>query len=49
MATYLKKRSGVIDTREYDTTIRKTVEDILWDIETRGDASVQELSEKFDE
>ncbi len=48
MATYLKKRSEAINTSEYDTNVRKTVEDILWDIETRGDASVRELSEKFD-
>ena len=48
MANYLKKRSEAFNTSEYDTNVRKTVEDILWNIETRGDASVRELSEKFD-
>lgn len=48
MATHLKERTGEAETKEYDAKIRHTVEDILADIEARGDAAVRELSEKFD-
>ena len=48
MATHLKERTGEAETREYDATVRHTVEDILADIEARGDAAVRALSEKFD-
>ena len=48
MAKHLKERTGEAETREYDANIRHTVEDILADIEGRGDAAVRELSEKFD-
>ena len=48
MAKHLKERTGEAETREYDANVRHTVEDILADIETRGDAAVRELSEKFD-
>ena len=48
MATHLKERTGEAETREYDAKVRHTVEDILADIESRGDAAVRELSEKFD-
>ena len=48
MARHLKKRTGEAETKEYDASVRETVEDILSDIEARGDAAVRELSEKFD-
>ena len=48
MATHLKERTGEAETKEYDSKVRHTVEDILADIEARGDAAVRELSEKFD-
>lgn len=48
MAKHLKERTGEAEMREYDANVRHTVEDILADIETRGDAAVRELSEKFD-
>ena len=48
MAKHLKERIGEAETRQYDANIRRTVEDILADIEDRGDAAVRELSEKFD-
>ena len=48
MATHLKERTGEAETREYDATVRHTVEGILADIEARGDAAVRALSEKFD-
>ena len=38
MAKHLKERTGEAETREYDANIRHTVEDILADIEDRGDA-----------
>jgi sulfopropanediol 3-dehydrogenase len=41
MATHLKERTGEAETREYDATVRHTVEDILADIEARGDAAVR--------
>ncbi|CAN0498178.1 unnamed protein product, partial [Discosporangium mesarthrocarpum] len=48
MAKHLKTRTGEAETREYDANIRHTVEEILVDIEARGDAAVRALSEKFD-
>ena len=48
MAKHLKERLGEAETREYDAQVRRTVEDILADIEARGDAAVRDLSEKFD-
>ena len=42
MATHLKERTGEAETAEYDARIRHTVEDILADIESRGDAAVRE-------
>mgnify|MGYP001446661889 FL=1 len=48
MAKHLKERTGEAETREYDANVRHTVENILADIETRGDAAVHELSAKFD-
>jgi sulfopropanediol 3-dehydrogenase len=48
MAKHLKQRTGEAETREYNANVRKTVEEILSDIENRGDAAVRDLSEKFD-
>jgi len=33
---------------EADLQVRRTVEQLLSDIETRGDATVNEMSERFD-
>ncbi len=43
-------KSGISDeaTAEMDAKVKATVENTLKDIETRGDAAVRELSEKFD-
>ncbi|MBY4592602.1 histidinol dehydrogenase [Rhizobium redzepovicii] len=49
MATiYLKRGKPEAARSEDDAKVRTTVEGILKDIETRGDAVVHELSEKFD-
>jgi len=48
MATYLKQGKSDADVAEADAKVRGIVEDILGDIEKRGDAAVRELSEKFD-
>ncbi len=48
MAKHLKERIGEAEEKEYDAQVRRTVEDILRDIEDRGDAAVRNLSEKFD-
>jgi len=48
MAKYLKRRKNAEEIRETDDQVRKTVETILADIETRGDDAVRELSERFD-
>ncbi|MEC7489006.1 MAG: histidinol dehydrogenase [Pseudomonadota bacterium] len=48
MARYLKKRVGEAESQEYEFRVRKTVEDILFEIESRGDSAVRKLSEKFD-
>jgi sulfopropanediol 3-dehydrogenase len=46
--TYLKRGKPEADRAEDDAKTRAAVEAILRDIETRGDAAVRELSEKFD-
>ncbi|MDX8351454.1 histidinol dehydrogenase [Cognatiyoonia sp. IB215182] len=46
--TYLKSGKPEAERAEDDAKVRKIVEDTLKDIETRGDAAVRELSEKFD-
>ena len=46
--TYLKRGKPDSERSEDDTKVRIIVEDILKDIEKRGDAAVRELSEKFD-
>ena len=48
MAKHLKQRIGEAEAKEYDAQVRRTVEGILEEIETRGDAAIRELSEKFD-
>ncbi len=48
MARYLKTGITTEEAREQDAKVRKTVEDILADIEARGDAAVRDYSEKFD-
>ncbi len=49
MAEYLKKRVGEAETKEADARVRRTVEEILADIESRGDAAIRDLSRKFDD
>ena len=48
MPEYLKCGKTEAERAEDDAKVRGTVEQILKDIETRGDAAVRELSEKFD-
>ncbi|MEC8698275.1 MAG: histidinol dehydrogenase, partial [Pseudomonadota bacterium] len=48
MVSYLKQGKSDADVAEADAKVRGIVEDILSDIEKRGDAAVRELSEKFD-
>ncbi len=48
MAKWLKEGIDPDIKQKADAQVRKTVEDILEDIDTRGDAAVRELSEKFD-
>ena len=48
MAIFLKKGISAEQDAADIVKVRKTVEDILTDIETRGDQAVRELSKKFD-
>ncbi len=48
MITYVKQGKSDADVAEADAKVRGIVEDILADIEKRGDTAVRELSEKFD-
>ncbi|MGB1234791.1 MAG: histidinol dehydrogenase [Planktomarina sp.] len=48
MAEYLKRGKPAAERAEDDAKVRSTVEGILGDIETRGDAAVRDLSTKFD-
>ena len=48
MARLLKEGIDPDIKQKADAQVRKTVEDILEDIDTRGDAAVRDLSEKFD-
>ena len=48
MIRHLKTARSAEDRAEDDDKVCSTVESILLDIETRGDAAVRELSEKFD-
>lgn len=49
MATHLKQGISVEDAQTQDAKVRAIVEDILVQIEARGDAAVREYSEKFDQ
>jgi sulfopropanediol 3-dehydrogenase len=48
MAIFLKKGISAEQDAADIVKVRKTVEDILADIETRGDQAVREMSKKFD-
>ncbi len=48
MITYLKQGKSDADVAKADAKVRGIVEDILADIEKRGDTAVREMSEKFD-
>ena len=48
MITYLKRGMSAAEVAEADAKVRQTVEDILADIEKRGDAAVRDLAQKFD-
>jgi len=48
MAQVLKKRIPQDVTDALDLKVRQTVESILTDVKTRGDAAVRELSQQFD-
>ena len=48
MIKYLKRGKDVQIRLDEDVKVRKTVEDIIKDVEVRGDAAVREYSKKFD-
>jgi sulfopropanediol 3-dehydrogenase len=48
LITQLKSGIGEEKTKAADQKVRQTVENILADIEARGDAAIREYSEKFD-
>ncbi len=48
MIRYLKRGRSVAVKTDADAKVRATVEDIIRDIETRGDAAVRDYSRKFD-
>jgi len=48
MARYLKRKLKTINYGEVEANVRKTVENILSDITTRGDTAIRKLSKKFD-
>ena len=48
MISYLKRGKSAEDVAEADAKVRQTVEDILADIEKRGDDAVRDLAQKFD-
>ncbi len=48
MAIYLKHSAAAGDRQQRDTHVRETVERILADVQSRGDAAVRELSIRFD-
>jgi sulfopropanediol 3-dehydrogenase len=48
MAQWLKRGTDVEAAKSADRQVRETVENILLDIEARGDAAVRELSVRFD-
>ncbi len=48
MPRYLKRGMDAGAVKEADAKVRATVEGILADVETRGDAAIRDLSKKFD-
>jgi sulfopropanediol 3-dehydrogenase len=48
MAWHLKRGQDIAVAKEADSKVRHTVEEILSDIETRGDAALRDYSAKFD-
>ena len=48
MARYLKRGATAQSKADNDRQVRATVEEILGDIASRGDAAVRDLSIKFD-
>lgn len=48
MARFLKHGKDAQARKDYDRQVRETVEQILADVETRGDAAIRDLSKKFD-
>ena len=48
MITYLKHGKSADEVAEADAKVRQTVEDILTDIEKRGDDAIKELAKRFD-
>ncbi len=48
MATYIKEGISEADSQAADAKVREVVENILNNIQERGDATVRELSERFD-
>ena len=48
MITYLKHGKSADEVAEAEVKVRQTVEDILTDIEKRGDDAVKQLAKKFD-
>ena len=48
MIQYLKEGRSSADAKADQSKVRQTVEQILAEIESRGDAAVQELAQKFD-
>lgn len=48
MSRHLKRGRDASTMKEADAAVRATVEAILADVETRGDAAVRDLSQKFD-
>lgn len=46
--TYLKEGKPADERAQDDAKVRGIVEETLWDIETRGDAAIRDLSAKFD-
>ena len=48
MARTLKQGMDASAIEEADAKVRQTVESILADVKTRGDAAIRELSQKFD-
>ena len=48
MIRYLKKGKSQDELNVSNQNVKETVENILADIESRGDAAIREYSEKFD-